>query len=200
MDSHDHRSGIVPEEPSRQVALVRKWKALEFGTQVELVIQSLFVFLAVVGVVIALDQLELGRETTIASERAWVLFDKVRLVARPVNGQPLKVAVGFKNFGNGPAFEVSWSATWSLEEPDRQSSPSLPPAREGVLPPGLMYETQRVEVAERFDPAQRYYVIGQVAYKDQFDLSRTTRVCLWFTAPASDEPNVTFCEHSNNAD
>jgi len=133
-----------------------------------------------------------------ANERAWVIPSAPSGIQLEPN-QSLTVGAILKNYGKGPAFDVtlSWHTGFSLSSiPPVQRKPgeSKAPLMSGEAAPVTLHvkPMSTSDVADVKAGTKTFFLIGDVVYSDPFATSdRTTRVCFKYVPPAA---GWTHCE------
>jgi hypothetical protein len=121
---------------------------------------------------------DISREALVASERAWVLLDSVdlkRSVSLP-GGKFSRYQVIFRNFGKGPATDVSICAEASTEPRPTPESYICDFHTEIVAAPGGLVEIA-VSGPSFPETVKQLYIRGTVKYQDQFGIARHTEYC-----------------------
>jgi len=142
-------------------------------------------------------QLVAGNNALIASERAWVLLDSLDL-KRTVNledGKQSAYQVIFRNFGKGPATDVSICADATSTKPSWKSY-NCEIHTEIVAAPGG--EVPIRVIGPKFpDVARQLFIWGAVKYKDQFQIARYTEFCVTPLVSVNERVGIGPCERSS---
>jgi len=127
---------------------------------------------------VAYKQWGVMERTLTASERAWELLDSVDLkrTVRLPDGKTTRYQIIFRNFGKGPATDVSSCAEATEERKPNWKSYICDIHTEIVAPPGgEVYIT--VDGPAFPDLVKQVYIRGAVKYLDQFGIARHTEYC-----------------------
>lgn len=139
---------------------------------------------------------EIASKTLVASERAWVLFDSVDLkqTLRSPDGKRAGYQVIFRNFGKGPATNVSICAEATDTVPNWKSY-NCDIHTEVVAVPGG--EVPIVVTGPAFpDAVKQVYIWGAVKYLDQFGIARYTEYCATPHTTLNNRVAVGPCDHT----
>jgi hypothetical protein len=139
---------------------------------------------------------EIASETLVASERAWVLFDSVDLkkTLRSPDGKRAAYQVIFRNFGKGPATDVSICAEATDTVPNWVSYNCEIHTEIVAVPSG---EVPIVVTGPAFpDVVKQMYIWGAVKYLDQFQIARYTEFCSTPHMTLNNTVAVGPCDHT----
>lgn len=135
-------------------------------------------FATATAAIAALWLLHLQRQTLIANQRAWVLFDKMNKYEIGEDGSWL-VSLDIANVGNGPALSVSIYTTPLNALPEAIAiNPNVCQPSVIILGPrqATSHET-RIPSKFVLDDKSAY-IYGLILYGDQFGTKHQTKLCL----------------------
>jgi len=138
----------------------------------------------------------IASDALVASERAWVLLDSVDLkrTLRSPDGKRAAYQVIFRNFGKGPATDVSICAEATGTVP-KWTSYNCEIHTEIVAVPGG--QVPIVVTGPAFPNAvKQVYIWGAVKYLDQFRIARYTEYCATPNITLNNTVAVGPCDHT----